>query len=383
MKKTKSLKKILLGTLMGGVALSALSIPVMIGSYSDPLSAATFSNASSTDLTITVYDRSGIAIDPASDDSSITVGSQTYTLNGYNWEDVSYFSIKYNNVSSIPSGFDQYKYSFTATYSQESSNGTSIDLKTDRAVINTILSTSATSKDDIKDTIKFYIDDTNMSGQYSYSSTQIIGNDSIIGEQYLKNGEWGLYQFSFAWEAGTNNGSTSSNIIELKPTDVSSISSPLQIETRIISSQFSIDNAYLFNIKMTNQDGSDSYRYNYIDRRKLVWDVTGTSHNGTKYRLLASDIPTEDTTTLAIYETYDNTGLSFKLDFDIGGTWSVTCKAVASTPEDTKMSAPVEVTNVNLISQNVIIYIVVGIVVLAIAALITIITITKRKERIW
>jgi len=385
MKFSKTLKKIIFGTVGTCIAAALFVTPLTISNTNvfadstDPI----FS-ADDAKLSVVAYDKNGNTLSGIA--GTATANEVSYNTIQQNWEDLSYFKISYDK-SELPEE-TQFSYSYGVTFSQVNVIGGKIDLKTDHTYIKTITTKTAESKNKIND-IYFYVSgDINTTGEQNFQANTVLGTDDmsysdINGRNKINiYGSWGVYQFSFTYNSLSSSETPttkSSKLVEVVPTDATTISAPLTFSYKEKSSKYSISSAYYCKINCTAEEGSDSWRYAYVDRSKLIWKVEGTSAKGDNYVLLPSDIPTNDRTTKSILNAYDNSGFDFLLDFDIAGTWEVTCSATNTT----KVSEELTFSTVKVYSSVTIIIIVIVCVLVAAGVLTFILVRSKKKEKIW
>lgn len=287
------------------------------------------------------------------------------------WANIKYFTIEYNTSSLTGEEGAVYNYTYSATWTPLDCSALSTLPTTANAdSISKDIKLGKATKDKITNKIYFYVDEL---PEDLPNGIYVSGND-VFGESYIKNGGWGLYQFSFDVDGEAKEGV--SYAFYLAPTDVKDISVNPNITRDRKSSTKSMDNAYLFRIS--------SSEYKYVKKSCLEWYVSGTSSSGKKYVLLHKDINgQEGVNSIIPNDDYDRTGNSFLFDFGIAGTWDVQCKAIASTDADTKSSNSITVSTIKVINKTTIIWIVAGSVAGAAILLTVIIVTTKKKERIW
>jgi len=382
MKLSKTLKKVMIGTAGACLALSLFSLPLTLTNSNSYAASEDLSfNNSLNVLSVTAYNSNNEIITSTS--GSVNIGENTYNLSIQKWEDLAYFKIHAEPVIGEASA---YEYRYGVVYTQSEIVDGSLDLKTDHVYVKNICGTSVATLAEIPD-IYFYIaGSSTLEDQTSvYRANEIFGTDELSYTDINdKNkieilGNWGFYQFNFNCTAGATSYISSSNLLEVKPTDANEIVAPLTFAYKTVSSKYSIDNAYYCKIICTKENESDSWRYAFVDRSKLIWNVSGQASNGHNYTLLEKDIREGDKSTSSIYKTYDNSGFDFLLDWNIAGTWDINCKVESTN----KVSESQTLKNVKVFNSNIVIIIVVVCVAIAAGVLTFILVRNKKKEKIW
>lgn len=362
--KSKNFKNKLIGSILGVCALAMIVTPVATIATAEPSNADVvgFTSATNSSFSVKMFNKSHEEIAVAG--NSIIVESNAFTVYSTDWKDLSRFEIEFNG--DIPEG-EVYNYQYSVTWTPLEIKEESLEILNDNTEIKSIVSGKTSDKEEIPSKVTFYIElaETNKDANIYY------GND-VLGESYIKHGGWGIYQFSF----NCNNSVSSSDLFEVKTTKLSDIPDAVFLKKHPpIRSQYSIDNAYIFTIE------GDEFKY--IDRSLIKWMVSGEGSDGKKYVLRPSDIPENNTSlkSLLTDESDDYYSTSFKFDFDVSGSWNISC--VISDGETTKESNVLPISTVEVIKQSTIIWIVVGSVAGAAVLLTLIIVLTKKKERIW
>lgn len=293
----------------------------------------------------------------------------------YAWKDVRYFKIELNTDALTDAEFYNYKYtlSWTPELIKEKVDDPDTDqtrkvasFDTDHTVTVDLLTGTVSTKDEIVKELYFTIDSNTIPGENVY-----IGS-STLGEKYTKRGGMGLYIFSYQDPV---TGAKQSQIFQLKPDSVESLSKPI-ISVKAISSKGSVKDAFLFSI-----DAS----YKFVNREQIYWSVTGTGKDGRSYVLTPEEI-TNPNTTNAIFphESVERRGQSFTFDPGIEGTWKAECrifKEDLTTTHEVAISA--KVSTVKGLSTQSIIWIVVGAAAAAGIAVAVVIVISIKKEKVY
>lgn len=343
------------------------AIPETITSSAD----GAFFTSSSNVLPVEAYNSSNIKLTNTT--GSVKVGATTYNYYTTYWKDVSYFTV------SLPSDISKSVVSnneliLTVNWIPEEVSGSTVDFETDKICTGTIFSKTFETLDSIPSTYKIYID--NLGEEDAYKTGEIIKDKDDSTNTYLKNGGWGIYQFSIS----INTVRYSSNLVEVKPTALSSIDTAQSAEIleKAVRSKYSINNAYDVTFKDPNSP------FYYVKRNFIKWHVEGEGSDGQDYVLLPSQIKDEKTKSLLTTESADYVGSSMNFDFDVSGTWSIYCEIVDPTnPEITWTSNSVTFSTVKKFPINYIIWIIVGSVLLAGITLSVIIAVSKKKEKNW
>lgn len=293
----------------------------------------------------------------------------------YAWKDIRYFKIELNTDALTDAEFYNYKYtlSWTPELIKEKVDDPDTDqtrkvasFDTDHTVTVDLLTGTVSTKDEIVKELYFTIDSNTIPGENVY-----IGS-STLGEKYTKRGGMGLYIFSYQDPV---TGAKQSQIFQLKPDSVESLSQPI-ISVKAISSKGSVKDAFLFSI-----DAS----YKFVNREQIYWSVTGTGKDGRSYVLTPEEI-TNPNTTNAIFphESVERRGQSFTFDPGIEGTWKAECrifKEDLTTTHEVAISA--KVSTVKGLSTQSIIWIVVGAAAAAGIAVAVVIVISIKKEKVY
>lgn len=292
----------------------------------------------------------------------------------YAWKDIRNFKITLNTDALADAEFYNYKYTLSWTPelikevpdpdTDQTRKVASFD--TDHTVTVDLLTGTVSTKDEIVKELYFTIDSNTIPGENVY-----IGS-STLGEKYTKRGGMGLYIFSYQDPV---TGAKQSQIFQLKPDSVESLSKPI-ISVKAISSKGSVKDAFLFSI-----DAS----YKFVNREQIYWSVTGTGKDGRSYVLTPEEI-TNPNTTNAIFphESVERRGQSFTFDPGIEGTWKAECrifKEDLTTTHEVAISA--KVSTVKGLSTQSIIWIVVGAAAAAGIAVAVVIVISIKKEKVY
>ena len=339
-------------------------------------------NAAEGEMNIAALDTSLIAVEAYGHDnarlSTLDIANDIKLNNGsstvdnwksetYAWKDIRNFKITLNTDALADAEFYNYKY--TLSWTPELIKNKQALFDTDHTITVDLLALApdeTVTKDKIVKELYFTIDSNTIPGENVF-----IGS-STLGEKYTKRGGMGLYIFSYQDPV---TGAKQSQIFQLKPDSVESLSKPI-ISVKAISSKGSVKDAFLFSI-----DAS----YKFVDREQIYWSVTGTGKDGRSYVLTPEEI-TNPNTTNAIFphESVERRGQSFTFDPGIEGTWKAECrifKEDLTTTHEVAISA--KVSTVKGLSTQSIIWIVVGAAAAAGIAVAVVIVISIKKEKVY
>ena len=336
-------------------------------------------NAAEGGMTIAALDTSLIAVEAYGHDnarlSTLDISNDIQLKNAsstvdnwkaetYAWKDIRNFKITLNTDALADA--ESYNYTYTISWTPELIKNNTAYFDTDHTVTVDLLTGTVSTKDKIVKELYFTIDSNTIPGENVY-----IGS-STLGEKYTKRGGMGLYIFSYQDPV---TGAKQSQIFQLKPDSVESLSKPI-ISVKAISSKGSVKDAFLFSI-----DAS----YKFVNREQIYWSVTGTGKDGRSYVLTPEEI-TNPNTTNAIFphESVERRGQSFTFDPGIEGTWKAECrifKEDLTTTHEVAISA--KVSTVKGLSTQSIIWIVVGAAAAAGLAVAVVIVISIKKEKVY
>lgn len=336
-------------------------------------------NAAEGGMTIAALDTSLIAVEAYGHDnarlSTLDISNDIQLKNAsstvdnwkaetYAWKDIRNFKITLNTDALADA--ESYNYTYTISWTPELIKNNTAYFDTDHTVTVDLLTGTVSTKDKIVKELYFTIDSNTIPGEHVY-----IGS-STLGEKYTKRGGMGLYIFSYQDPV---TGAKQSQIFQLKPDSVESLSKPI-ISVKAISSKGSVKDAFLFSI-----DAS----YKFVNREQIYWSVTGTGKDGRSYVLTPEEI-TNPNTTNAIFphESVERRGQSFTFDPGIEGTWKAECrifKEDLTTTHEVAISA--KVSTVKGLSTQSIIWIVVGAAAAAGIAVAVAIVISIKKEKVY
>ena len=336
-------------------------------------------NAAEGGMTIAALDTSLIAVEAYGHDnarlSTLDISNDIQLKNAsstvdnwkaetYAWKDIRNFKITLNTDALADA--ESYNYTYTISWTPELIKNNTAYFDTDHTVTVDLLTGTVSTKDKIVKELYFTIDSNTIPGENVY-----IGS-STLGEKYTKRGGMGLYIFSYQDPV---TGAKQSQIFQLKPDSVESLSKPI-ISVKAISSKGSVKDAFLFSI-----DAS----YKFVNREQIYWSVTGTGKDGRSYVLTPEEI-TNPNTTNAIFphESVERRGQSFTFDPGIEGTWKAECrifKEDLTTTHEVAISA--KVSTVKGLSTQSIIWIVVGAAAAAGIAVAVVIVISIKKEKVY
>lgn len=377
-REVKMKKAILKSFVFIGMAIMiALSLVFTFGAFQTSVL-----NAAEGEMNIAALDTSLIAVEAYGHDnarlSTLDIANDIKLNNGsstvdnwksetYAWKDIRNFKITLNTDALADAEFYNYKY--TLSWTPELIKDKQALFDTDHTITVDLLALApdeTVTKDKIVKELYFTIDSNTIPGENVY-----IGS-STLGEKYTKRGGMGLYIFSYQDPV---TGAKQSQIFQLKPDSVESLSKPI-ISVKAISSKGSVKDAFLFSI-----DAS----YKFVNREQIYWSVTGTGKDGRSYVLTPEEI-TNPNTTNAIFphESVERRGQSFTFDPGIEGTWKAECrifKEDLTTTHEVAISA--KVSTVKGLSTQSIIWIVVGAAAAAGIAVAVVIVISIKKEKVY
>lgn len=362
---------------IGMAIMIALSLVFTFGAFQTSIL-----NAAEGEMNIAALDTSLIAVEAYGHDnarlSTLDIANDIKLNNGsstvdnwksetYAWKDIRNFKITLNTDALADAEFYNYKY--TLSWTPELIKDKQALFDTDHTITVDLLALApdeTVTKDKIVKELYFTIDSNTIPGEHVY-----IGS-STLGEKYTKRGGMGLYIFSYQDPV---TGAKQSQIFQLKPDSVESLSKPI-ISVKAISSKGSVKDAFLFSI-----DAS----YKFVNREQIYWSVTGTGKDGRSYVLTPEEI-TNPNTTNAIFphESVERRGQSFTFDPGIEGTWKAECrifKEDLTTTHEVAISA--KVSTVKGLSTQSIIWIVVGAAAAAGIAVAVVIVISIKKEKVY
>ncbi len=347
-------------------------------------------NAAEGEMNIAALDTSLIAVEAYGHDnarlSTLDIANDIQLNNGsstvdnwksetYAWKDIRNFKITLNTDALADAEFYNYKYTLSWTPelikevldpdTDQTRKVASFD--TNHTITVDLLAPDETvTKDKIVKELYFTIDSNTIPGENVF-----IGS-STLGEKYTKRGGMGLYIFSYQDPV---TGAKQSQIFQLKPDSVESLSKPI-ISVKAISSKGSVKDAFLFSI-----DAS----YKFVNREQIYWSVTGTGKDGRSYVLTPEEIKNPNTTNAIFpHESVERTGQSFTFDPGIEGTWIAECliRDEALNPTNIRVISP-KVSTVKGLSTQSIIWIVVGAAAAAGIAVAVVIVISIKKEKVY
>ena len=362
---------------IGMAIMIALSLVFTFGAFQTSIL-----NAAEGEMNIAALDTSLIAVEAYGHDnarlSTLDIANDIKLNNGsstvdnwksetYAWKDIRNFKITLNTDALADAEFYNYKY--TLSWTPELIKDKQALFDTDHTITVDLLALApdeTVTKDKIVKELYFTIDSNTIPGENVF-----IGS-STLGEKYTKRGGMGLYIFSYQDPV---TGAKQSQIFQLKPDSVESLSKPI-ISVKAISSKGSVKDAFLFSI-----DAS----YKFVNREQIYWSVTGTGKDGRSYVLTPEEI-TNPNTTNAIFphESVERRGQSFTFDPGIEGTWKAECrifKEDLTTTHEVAISA--KVSTVKGLSTQSIIWIVVGAAAAAGIAVAVVIVISIKKEKVY
>ena len=373
---------------IGMAIMIALSLVFTFGAFQTSVL-----NAAEGEMPIAALDTSLIAVEAYGHDnarlSTLDIANDIKLNNGsstvdnwksetYAWKDIRNFKITLNTDALADA--ESYNYTYTLSWTPELIKDKQAFFDTDHTVTVDLLTGTVSTKDEIVKELYFTIDSNTIPGENVYVGSQVLKkaneknteDDKKEPTYYQKRGGMGLYIFSYQDPV---TGAKQSQIFQLKPDSVDSLSKPI-ISVKAISSIGSIKDAFLFSI-----DAS----YKFVNREQIYWSVTGTGKDGRSYVLTPEEI-TNPNTTNAIFphESVERRGQSFTFDPGIEGTWKAECrifKEDLTTTHEVAISA--KVSTVKGLSTQSIIWIVVGAAAAAGIAVAVVIVISIKKEKVY
>lgn len=192
------------------------------------------------------------------------------------------------------------------------------------------------------------------------------------GNTVTANG-WGIYQF----HVRINDREAFSDFYAVEP--AYSIAAAPEIDYNVVSSDNSMHDSFEF--YLVNFDD-----YQYIDTASLVWYVKGKSADGTIFALCSADLALDKFSecSAAIYTSYDRTGQTFFFnDNEHSGEWQVWCEYRYNNATYSTVSNIETVKTGSSFDYFMIVYIVIGLAVLAAIVVIVTSVIKNKKEKVW
>lgn len=387
MKKSFSNKFKLFGLIAMCFSFIALSIMAVIPSLT-PNALATnlekFKNTLGVNLSVTAKTGSHTIAVGNEESASITGFTTGISKNySYSWKDVKYFEISRPDISGVADA-SLYNYSYQVTWIPDVVKDSELNYENLATTsTKTIYSGSATSKDNVKSKVYFFIDeniDRYAPTDFNIADYTDKGNpdasklfapsEDAVEDTYNIQGGWGTYIFTFE----INTKETSGNaMFELKPTSLSELSDKvLSISAeKATPGVNSINDGWIFSV---NED------FRYVNRKNIIWSITGTGSDGTKYVLREQDKTAENETLIGQNLPYQ--GATIKLDTEIQGNWIATA-SITEEGATTKTASSEEVSTIKPFSTTAIIWIVTGVTVVSVAIVAIIISVNIRKEKTW
>lgn len=387
MKKSFSNKFKLFGLIAMCFSFIALSIMAVIPSLTPNASATDhekFKNTLGVNLSVTAKTGSHTIAVGNEESASITDFTTGISKNySYSWKDVKYFEISRPDISGVADA-SLYNYSYQVTWIPDVVKDSELNYANPATTpTKTIYSGSATSKDNVKSKVYFFIDENidryaptdfniadytdkgNPDASELFAPTEDAGKDT-----YNIQGGWGTYIFTFTISDKKTSGDT---MYELKPTALSELSDKaLTISAeKSTPSVNSINDGWLFSV---NED------FRYVNRENIIWSITGTGSDGTKYVLREQDKTAENETLIGQNLPYQ--GATIKLDTEIQGNWIATA-SISEEGATTKTASSEEVSTIKPFSTSAIIWIVTGVTVVSVAVVAIIISVNIKKEKTW
>lgn len=330
------------------------------------------------------HDNARLSTLDIANDIQLNNGSSTvdnWKVETYAWKDIRNFKVTLNTAALADA--ESYNYKYTLSWTPELIKNNKALFDTDHTVTVELSEGTVSTKDKIVKELYFTIDSNTIAGENVYVGSQVLKkadeknkknteDDKKETTYYQKRGGMGLYIFSYQ---DTVTGAKQSQIFQLKPDSVESLSKPI-ISVKAISSKESVKDAFRFSI-----DAS----YKFVDREQIYWSVTGTGKDGRSYVLTPEEI-TNPNTTNAIFpqQAVERRGQSFTFDPGIEGTWKAECRIFKEDLTTThEVAVSEKVSTVKGLSTQSIIWIVVGAAAAAGIAVAVVIVISIKKEKVY
>ncbi len=225
----------------------------------------------------------------------------------FNWSDLQRLDFKINSHFIENAVYDTYAFNMTYVRSEYLENAPSFgNSKTEELSKDSLAQNPFTRLD-----LHFY-EDSDMDIQ--------LDNYSFLGHDF------GLYKFDFTYSYSLNDEISSRSlgeiIVAILPDDIDKISAG-EVPTIVYSRSSSNALLNVFNCSLSLPV------FKYVNPDHIQWIAYGTDIYNTRYCLtqqLVEDESMDFANYLPMWQSYDNTGLSFVLDTnEIEGTWNVRC----------------------------------------------------------
>lgn len=384
MKKTKTFNWTFLS-----LALVAMSVLLFASIFALPTSSAGAAStyAFSNELSVTVQNRDNQTLQPVSTETATLRYNNDeekgdYSVQTYRWADVKNFVVSFD-TSSLPNA-DSYSYSYSVSWTPAIITKGVADFTIEAAQTKELINETVeededeSAKEKIVKNLTFAIDNLQAnSGERNFSASTVFAQnqDQDAGSSnYDLHGGWGLYIFSFNY-----NGSNTSAVFQILPTDVSALTEQPSVTVSEESSQEGMQSAYRFFLNSECQ---------FINRDYIVWSIEGTGRDGLTYVLTPQDITDSSLehalTTGAIYRN----GPSYFFDTEVEGTWTAVCRIYDEDPgnagaEPVYTIRSAQVSTSQGMAPNTIIWIVVGVAAAAAIIVGVVVGISIKKERVY
>lgn len=329
------------------------------------LSTMAQSSQSNQNFYLTVLDRSGNQL--LTDNESTFNGQKAYI---YQWEDVSKLVLNFDPSKKIPTKNldenDQEIYSMTVEI--QFVQGFYQEASWTRFNTLTFYTSTQTGENS-------YLNFAELKPEFNVDQG-ITGIDHTASDTQVSIATWGIYRFRLI----INGQDTLSDYFVIEPT-LEILEAP-KVIYEAVPSQSTLLNAYNFSL-------SNNEKFKYIKKENLTWFAIGKSTDGATYSLTYSDINSgrDDFSgcSTALAETYNRNGTTFLFDsLGVEGEWQIWCEYnYDGNPESTIKSNVQKVTIGNKLTVGTIIWIVIGVSLLAIGISIGISVYKMKRERIY
>lgn len=327
--------------------------------------------AYSTSINVVAQNYDGDEIIVGNTTSTLKYNNETtddYTIKTVNWSELRNFVISYD-TSLLPSNAESYTYAYTVSWTPNIISNNIADFSGAETITSNIVRETVKNKTDVQTSIIFTIDNIALSQEKYYTASNLLVNQQ--NNSYSLHGGWGLYIFSFEY-----NGTSTSVVFQVLPTDISALAKP-EIIIDEISSNYNMKSAYVFSLPE---------EYKFVNRDLITWSIKGTGRDGLTYVLTPSDVEDAEVEH-PIFNTnaYYRNGISFTFDTEIEGSWTAVCEiyqtADGASPKYTVTSSTVSTTEG--MPPLTIVWIVVGSAVAAAIIVAVVIGLSVKKERVY
>lgn len=323
------------------------------------------SNQTNSNFFLNVLDRSGNQL--LTDTETTFNGKKAYV---YQWKDVSKLVLNFDPAKRIPGKAynEKMQECYDLTVEVQYVQGFRQEASWTRFNTLTFYTNTQTGEES-------YLNFANIKPEFVVDQG-ITGIDQTASNTQVNIGTWGIYRF----RSVINGQDTLSDYFIIEPT-LEILEAP-KIVYETIPSQSTLLNA--FNFSLANNE-----TFKYINKENLVWYVLGKSTDGATYALTFSDINSGKDEfsgcSTAFAETYSRTGQTFTFDsMGVQGDWQVWCEYNYDGKVESSIKSNVQkVKTGNKLSVGTIVWIVIGISLLAIGVSIGISLYKVKRERIY